>query len=295
MLANFLIGLREGLEAALVVSILVAYLVKSDRRHLLRFVWTGVALAVLLSVAVTLGLGLQSRQLDFRSQELMGGTLSLVAVAFVTWMVFWMAGAARSMAGELRGRVDAAAGRWWSLVLLSFLAVGREGLETGVLLWTFARTATGRDQPEGFRTTAEPLLAAVLGIAVAVALGYLIYRGAVGINLTWFFTITGVLLILVAAGVLSYGIHDLQEIDVLPGLGDTLFDVSATVDPNAWYGALLGGMFNFTPAPTLAEAAAWVVYVVPVTSLYLRALHRRSHPAPPAPAPAAARTEGSTR
>ncbi|MCX6401650.1 MAG: FTR1 family protein [Propionibacteriales bacterium] len=293
MLANFLIGLREGLEAALVVSILVAYLVKSDRRHLLRFVWTGVGLAVLLSVAVTLGLGLQSRQLDFRSQELMGGTLSLVAVVFVTWMVFWMAGAARSMAGELRGRVDAAAGRWWSLVLLSFLAVGREGLETGVLLWTFTRTATGQDQPEGFETTVEPLVAASLGIALAVVLGYLIYRGAVTINLTWFFTVTGVLLVLVAAGVLSYGVHDLQEIDVLPGLGNTLYDISGTVDPNAWYGALLGGMFNFTPAPTVLEALAWVLYVVPVTYLYLRSIHRRTHPAP-SPAPAVAPTEGST-
>ena len=296
MLANFLIGLREGLEAALVVSILVAYLVKSDRKHLLRWVWLGVALAVLMSIAVTLGLGLQSRQLDFHSQELMGGTLSLVAVIFVTWMIFWMAGAARSMAGELRGRIDAAAGRWWSLILLSFLAVGREGLETGVLLWTFTRTATGRDQPEGFQTTAEPLLAALLGIAVAVVLGYLIYKGAVTINLTWFFTVTGLLLILVAAGVLSYGIHDLQEIDFLPGLGDTLYDISGVVDPNAWYGALLGGMFNFTPAPTKLEALAWFLYVVPVAATYLYALHRRSHPSATAPASASvdAATEGST-
>lgn len=298
MLANFLIGLREGLEAALVVSILVAYLVKSDRRHLLRWVWLGVGIAVAMSVAVTLGLGLQSRQLDFRSQELMGGTLSIVAVVFVTWMVFWMAGAARSIAGELRGRIDAAAGRWWSLALLSFLAVGREGLETGVLLWTFTRAATGRDQPEGFQTTAEPLLAASAGIAVAVVLGYLIYRGAVTINLTWFFTVTGLLLILVAAGVLSYGVHDLQEIDVLPGLGDTLYDISGVVDPNAWYGALLGGMFNFTPEPTKLEALAWVLYVVPVSALYLFSIHRRSDPAPSpaptAPTPVDAATEGTT-
>jgi len=292
VLANFLIGLREGLEAALVVSILVAYLVKSDRRHLLRFVWLGVGLAVLLSVAVTLGLGLQSQQLDFRSQELMGGTLSLVAAAFVTWMVFWMARAARSIAGQLRDRIDAAAGRWWSLTLVAFLAVGREGLETGVLLWTFTRTATGRDQPEGFETTATPLLAAVAGIAVAMLVGYLLYRGALTINLTWFFTITGVLLILVAAGVLSYGVHDLQEIDVLPGLGNTLYDISGTFDPNAWYGAVLGGMFNITPAPTVLEALVWAGYVVPTITLYLRALHRRTHPQP-APVPAVAPTEGS--
>jgi high-affinity iron transporter len=292
VLANFLIGLREGLEAALVVSILVAYLVKSERRHLLRFVWLGVGLAVLLSVAVTLGLGLQSQQLDFRSQELMGGILSLVAAAFVTWMVFWMARAARSMGGQLRGRVDAAAGQWWSLTLIASLAVGREGLETGVLLWTFTRTATGRDQPEGFETTATPLLAAAAGIAVAAVLGYLLYRGAISINLTWFFTVTGVLLILVAAGVLAYGVHDLQEIRVLPGIGNTLYDISAAFDPNAWYGAVLGGMFNITPAPTVLEAVVWVAYVVPTLTLYLRALHRRTHPQQSS-APAGSPKEGS--
>lgn len=293
MLANFLIGLREGLEAALVVSILVAYLIKTDRRRSLRYVWLGVGLAILLSVAVTLGLGLQSRQLDFRSQELMGGTLSLVAVAFVTWMVFWMARAARSMAGELRGKIDAAADRWWSLALIAFLAVGREGLETGVLLWTFTRTATGRDQPAGFETTSAPLLAAVGGIALAVALGYLIYRGAVSINLTWFFTVTGLLLILVAAGVLSYGVHDLQEIEILPGLNNTLFDISGSFDPSSWYGTILGGMFNFTPAPTVLEAAAWLIYVIPTTFWYLRSLRRRQQPTPATAATAPAPTEGT--
>jgi high-affinity iron transporter len=126
-----------------------------------------------------------------------------------------------------------------------------------------------------------------------VLLGYLLYRGAITINLTWFFTVTGVLLILVAAGVLSYGVHDLQEIDVLPGVGDTLFDVSAAFDPNAWYGAVLGGMFNITPAPTVLEALVWAAYVVPTVPVYLWLLHRRSHPTPAAAAPAVAPIEGS--
>lgn len=291
MLANFLIGLREGLEAALVVSILLAYLVATGRRDRVRWVWLGVAVAVLASAAVTIGLGLRSRQLDFRSQELLGGTLSLVAVVFVTWMVFWMAGAARSIAGDLRGRVDAAADRWWSLALVALLAVGREGLETGVLLWTFGRTATGRDQPEGFETTAAPLLAAVAGIAVAVVLGHLIYRGALRINLTRFFTVTGVVLVLVAGGVLAYGVHDLQEIGVLPGLGERAYDISGVLDPDSVVGVLLAGMFNITATPTVLEVVAWAAYVVPVTALYLRAIRRRGRPgpgtsvaSPPAPA-----------
>ena len=287
MFANFLIGLREGLEASLVVSILVAYLVKSDRRHLVRWIWAGVAVAVGLSVAFTLLLGFQSRQLDFRSQELLGGSMSLLAAAFVTWMVFWMAGAARTIARDLRGRIDSAADRPLSLVLIAFLAVGREGMETAGILWTNTRNATGRDMPEGFETTSGPLVAAVLGILVAAALGWFIYRGAVSINLTRFFTWTGALLILVAAGVLSYGVHDLQEAGVLPGVGRHLFDISEHLNASSWYGSLLAGLFNFTPAPTVLEAVAWLLYVVPVLALFLLVINRRTAaPSPAAPAPA---------
>ncbi len=287
MLANYLIGLREGLEAALVVSILVAYLVKSDRRRLLPRVWTGVALAVLLSVAVTVGLGLESRQLTFTTRELVGGALSIVAAAFVTWMIFWMAGAAKSIAGELRGRVDAAADNRWALVVVAFLAVGREGLETALILWTATRTATGRDLPEGAATSAGPLLAAVLGILTAVVLGYLVYRGAVKINLTRFFTWTGVLLVLVAAGVLSYGAHDLQEAGVLPGLGATMFDVSHVIAPGSVLGTLLKGIFNFSPATTWLEGAVWLAYVAVVLPLFVRTIRRRET-ARPQPVPSRA-------
>nr|WP_253942983.1 iron uptake transporter permease EfeU [Nocardioides sp. zg-1308] len=287
-MANYLIGLREGLEAALVVSILVAYLVKTDRRHLLPRVWAGVGIAVLMSVAVTLGLGLQSRQLTFRTQELIGGVLSIVAAAFVTWMIFWMAGAARSIAGDLRGRVDAAADSRWSLVVVAFLAVGREGLETALILWTATRTATGRDLPEAAPVTSTPLLAAVLGIATAVVLGHLVYRGAVRINLTRFFTWTGVLLIFVAAGVLSYGMHDLQEAGVLPGLDAVMFDVSNVLPPGSFLATLLKGFFNFSPATTWVEGLVWLAYVAVVLPLFLSRIRRRQSSTPrPAAEPVA--------
>ncbi|MFA6575419.1 MAG: iron uptake transporter permease EfeU [Nocardioides sp.] len=287
MLANYLIGLREGLEAALVVSILVAYLVKTERRHLLPRIWLGVALAVLLSVAITLGLGLQSRKFTFETQELIGGTLSLVAVVFVTWMIFWMAGAARTIGSELRGRIDVAAeGASWSLVVVAFLAVGREGLETALILWTNTQAAIGRDLAPTAQQTAEPLLAALAGIVTAVVLGYLIYRGAVSINLTRFFTWTGAFLIVVAAGVLAYGVHDLQEAAFLPGLQTLAFDVSHVIPPGSWYGTLLKGIFNFSPASTVLEAVAWVAYVVPVSYLFFRMTRRRSAASPrPTPVP----------
>jgi high-affinity iron transporter len=291
--ANYLIGLREGLEAALVVSILVAYLVKSERRHLLPRIWGGVAVAVAVSLAFGALLTFGPRGLTFEAQEMIGGVLSIVAVAFVTWMIFWMARAARSMSGELRGRVDKAAdGGRWSLALVAILAVGREGLETALFLW--AATQAGTRAAAGAVTpTWQPLLGAALGILTAVALGYLLYRGAVSINLSRFFTWTGGFLILVAAGVLSYGVHDLQEARFLPGLNDIAFDVSGVIDPGTWYATLLKGVFNFSPVTTVLEAVVWVAYAVPVMLLFLRGVRRRSASAPrpaaptPTPTPAA--------
>ena len=289
MLANYLIGLREGLEAALVVSILVAYLVKTERRHLLGRIWLGVGAAVAISLAFGALLTFGPRGLTFEAQELIGGTLSIVAVAFVTWMIFWMARAARGIAGELRGRVDDAAdGRVWSLAVVAVLAVGREGLETALFLWAATQAGT-RDAGASAAPTWEPLVGAALGLATAVVLGYLLYRGAIGINLTRFFTWTGVFLIFVAAGVLSYGVHDLQEAGFLPGLNDIAFDVSDTVAPGTWYATVLKGVLNFSPVTTKLEALAWVLYVVPTLALFIRSVRRRtSTPAPPrVPAPAA--------
>jgi len=274
--ANYLIGLREGLEAALVVSILVAYLVKSDRRDLLPRIWLGVAVAVAVSLGFGFALFFGPRSLTFEAQEAIGGTLSIVAVGFVTWMIFWMARAARSLSGELRGQIDKAAeGGWFALVLVAILAVGREGLETALFLWS-ATEAVTRDS----QATWEPLLGAALGLATAVLLGYLLYRGAIRINLSRFFAWTGGFLILVAAGVLSYGVHDLQEAGILPGGDNLAWDVSGVIDPSTWYAALLKGIFNFSPATTVLEALAWVLYVVPTMTLFVLGVRRRSAPAP---------------
>ena len=283
MLANYLIGLREGLEAALVVSILVAYLVKTDRRHLLPRIWAGVALAVGVSLAFGAALTWGPRGLTFEAQEAIGGTLSIVAVGFVTWMIFWMARAARAMGGELRGQIDKAAdGTRWSLALVAVLAVGREGLETALFLWAATQAGT-RDAAGAAASTWEPLLGAALGLATAVVLGYLIYRGAISINLSRFFAWTGGFLILVAAGVLSYGVHDLQEAGILPGLNTIAFDVSGAIDPGSWYATLLKGVFNFSPVTTVLEAAAWLLYAVPTMVLFVLGVRRRgAKPAPQA-------------
>ena len=290
MFANYLIGLREGLEAALVVTILVAYLVKTDRRELLPRIWSGVALAVLVSLAFGAALTYGPRGLTFKTQELIGGGLSIVAVGFVTWMIFWMARTARSLSGELRGQIDRAAdGGRWSLVVVAVLAVGREGLETALFLWAATQAGT-REAVGSVTPTWEPLVGAGLGLLTAVAIGVALYKGAIRINLTKFFTYTGGFLIIVAAGVLAYGVHDLQEADVLPGLNNLAFDVSGTIDPNSTLGTLLKGVFNFSPATTKLEAAAWLLYVVPVMTLFLLGVRRRATPAPAAaPQPAGSR------
>ncbi|MFZ2504530.1 MAG: iron uptake transporter permease EfeU [Nocardioides sp.] len=278
MLGNYLIGLREGLEAALVVSILIAYVVRTGRTHLLPRIWAGVALAVAVSVAFGALLTYGPRGLSFEAQEMIGGTLSIVAVGFVTWMIFWMAKAARSLSAELRQRVDEAAeaGRW-ALAIVAMLAVGREGLETALFLWAATQAAT-----IGAGSTATPLLGAVLGLATAVGLGWAIYKGALSINLSKFFTWTGAFLIVIAAGVLSYGIHDLQEAGFLPGLNTILFDVSRTIAPGTWYATVLKGVFNFSPRTSVLEGIAWISYIAITMPLFLKLV---THKRPPAPAP----------
>lgn len=284
MLANFLIGLREGLEAALVVSILVAYLVKTGRRDLLPALWTGVAVAATVSLAFGAALTFGPKGLSFEAQEAIGGTLSILAVGLITWMIFWMGKTARHLKADLHHKLDdaVAAGKG-AVTVMAVLAVGREGLETALFLWAGAKS-TG--------ASTNPLLGAVLGLAVAVLLGWAVYRGAIRLNLRLFFAWTGVFLIIVAAGVLAYGVHDLQEAGILPGLHRLAFDVSAQIPPSSWYATLLKGIFNFSPATTWLEAAVWVAYVVPVMTLFVRsvwfssAAPRAVAPAVHAPAPA---------
>ncbi|MFF8292546.1 iron uptake transporter permease EfeU [Streptomyces sp. NPDC016309] len=264
MFGNYLIGLREGLEASLVVCILVAYLVKTGRRDALKPVWAGIGIAVGLALAFGCVLEFGSQELTFEAQELLGGSLSILAVGLVTWMVFWMRRTARHLKAELHGRLDAALRLGTgALVATAFLAVGREGLETALFVWASVRAATDE------AGSSDPLVGVLLGIATAVVLGWLFYRGALRINLARFFTWTGGMLVVVAAGVLAYGVHDLQEARFLGGLADKAFDVSATVPPDSWYGTLLKGVFNFQPDPTVLQVTVWALYLVPTLALFL--------------------------
>ncbi|MFC5834057.1 iron uptake transporter permease EfeU [Nonomuraea insulae] len=272
MFASYLIGLREGLEAALVVSVLVAFLVKSGRKDRLPHVWGGVGAAVVLSVAFGALLTFTAARLDYTGQELFEAITSLLAVVFVTWMIFWMRRAARALSKELRGRLSEALELGWvAVVVMAFLTVAREGLETALLFFASVQGATA---------TAQPLIGISLGLVTAVLIGWGIYRSTVTINLTRFFTWTGILLILVAAGIFKYAVHDFQEAGVLPGLSTYAFDISAVLPADSWYAALLTGMFNITPQPSVAEVVAWAAYLVPTLFLFLRPQRVKPTPAP---------------
>ncbi|MDT5108015.1 MAG: high-affinity iron transporter [Mycobacterium sp.] len=263
-----LIGLREGLETAIVVTILIAFLVKSDRRDALKWVWVGVAAAIAMTIAVFLIIQFGENTISGLAAEGIAGIASLVAVAIVTTMVLWMKKAAATLSGELRGEMARALETGNLAVLsLAFLAVGREGIETALFMVGYAEAET-----------AWPLAGLIVGVLIAVAIAFGMYVGAVRINLAKFFSYTGVFLIIVAAGILSYGIGALQTVGWLPGLTNRAFDISSWFNWSSWYGEVIQGIFNVTPTPTVLQLAAWLAYLVIVLALFLRPTRKPAKP-----------------
>ena len=275
---NLLIGLREGLEAGLVVSILLAAVRKTTpadgedgSRVSTAPVWLGVLGAVMLAGSFAAVLTFSVADLSSRAQEAVGGLLSVFAVGLVTWMIFWMRRTAAGLAAHLRGEVRRAAlvGAG-ALTLTAFLAVGREGLETTLFLWTAAR-ASGQ--------TAAPLVGAAIGIAAAVALCWLLYHRAVRMNVGVFFNRTAIVLIVIAAGVLAYGLGDLQDAGLLPGRAWVAFDLTAHIDPGSWWASIVTGITELSPKMTVLQVTAWLAYLAVVIPLFVMA----SPEAPKAP------------
>ena len=284
MFSNYLIGLREGLEAALIVAILIAYLVRTGNGHAVSRVWIGVGAAIGLSIALGAVLVFVDESLSERAAEAFAGFMSLLAVGLITWMVFWMATRARGIKAHLHGEVDRALET--SVVAVSFVAfvaVAREGLETALFLWA------------GIRATEEALVSvtgAVLGLATAVVIGILVYRGAVRLNMGRLFTWTGAALVVVAGGVLRYAVHEFQELGWLPGEDNIAIDVSATFAPDGVVATLVRGLVNLKPVMTWLEVVVWVAYVVPTLILFFWVIRRRDNQTPgaaPAVAPAETR------
>ncbi len=267
MLTNYLIGLREGLEATLIVSILLAYLHKLGRGDRSRAVWLGAGGAVAASLAVGGVLAFTSARLSEAAREGFAGVLSLVAVVLVTTMVFWMRRTARGLSATLHARVDSAlALGTGALVATAFVAVAREGVETAVFLWT-AVASSGR--------TAVPLVGAAAGLATAVGLGWALYRRILSIDLGRFFTWTGVGLVVVAAGVLSYGLGDLRASGLLGWSGGQAYDISTHVASDGVLATLVGGTLHLGTQASWLQVGSWVTYLGVVLAWYLRPFNAR--------------------
>ena len=286
---NLLIGLREGLEAGLVVTILLAAVRKTaalnkdgsrtggtgEATATTAPIWLGVLGAVTLSGAFAAVLTFSVSVLTSAGQEAIGGLLSVLAVGLVTAMIFWMRRTAASLSAHLRGEVErAAAVGAGALTLTAFLSVGREGLETTLFLWTAAK-ASGQ--------TAGPLAGAAIGIAAAILLCWLLYRRAVHLNVGAFFNRTAIALIVIAAGVLAYGLGDLQDAGWLPGHAWVAFDLTTHVDPGSWWASVITGVTELSPTMTVLQVTAWVAYLAVVIPAFVNAGR----------APATAKTAGT--
>jgi high-affinity iron transporter len=281
MLPTFVIGLREGVEASLIVGIVAAFLAGEGRRDALRWVWAGVGAAVALCLAVGVALQIVDAELPQRQQEGLETVIGLLAVVVVTSMIVWMRRHARDLAGELRASAGAALARGsvGALVGMAFFAVVREGMETVVFLLAAFQSAT---EP----TTAG--IGALLGVLVAAGIGLAIYRGGVRLNLGRFFRFTGVVLVFVAAGVLANALHSAHEAGWI-GFGQRqAVDLSWLVVPGTWTASLLTGMLGLQPRPTVIEAVAYVAYAVPVLAYVLWPARRRMRPVPAGAAGSAA-------
>lgn len=261
MLANFLIGIREGLEAAIIVGILVSFATKMNRPDVVVRIWWGVASAVAVAFASGAAIFFLLAEAGETLEPIITGALSVLAAALLTWMIFWMVTASRSLKGNLEGSLAAGmTGNGIGVAVVAFTAVVREGVETALFIW-----ASVNSSGDG----AIDIVMALLGIAVAAFIGWLGHRGLMRINLARFFRWTSVGLLVVAAGLISYGVHEFQEVGILPE-GAPLWDLSAWLGEETVAGSFLKGLISFRPNPTVLEVGVWASYFVPTALAFAR-------------------------
>jgi high-affinity iron transporter len=262
MIPTFVITLREGVEASLIVGIIAAFLVKEGRRDALRQMWVGVAIAIVLCTAVGVGLNVLGEELPQREQEGLETIVGVIAVAMITYMIIWMTRHSRAIKSELEGEAASALARGsaMALVAMAFLAVLREGFETSVFLLAAFQDATD---------TAAAGTGAVLGLLGAVVVGFGLYRGGVRINLSRFFRITGLVLVFVAAGLLATAAHTAWEAGWITSFQSQALDLSWLVEPGTVTESLLTGMLGLRSSMTVAEVVVYLVYAIPMATFVL--------------------------
>ena len=263
MLTSLLITLREGLEAALIVGIILAYLAKTNNRAVFKHVWLGVGLAILVSLAAGAVIYVTAGELTGSAEQIFEGTAMFLAAGILTWMIFWMRRQAVNIRGHLQAQVQStlASGSWLAMTLLAFVAVVREGIETALFMFAATRVA---ESPASFTA------GGILGLVTAIAIGYAIYRGSARLNLRVFFNVTSVILIVFAAGLVAHGVHEFHEAGTIPPVIEHIWDVNHILPESSTAGRFLTALFGYNGNPSLVEVGAYAVYLVGALVGYFR-------------------------
>lgn len=268
MLSSLLITLREGLEAALIIGIILAYLARTNNRQGFKPVWVGTGLAVLVSLIVGIVIFLSAGQLEGRTEAIFEGTAMLVATGVLTWMILWMRKQAINIRGHLEAQIKSAlqSGSAVGLFTLAFVAVVREGVETVLFLFSAAKV-----------TESLPLSIAggLVGLAAAILVGYSIYKGTSKLNLRAFFNVTSLLLILFAAGLLAHGIHELHEAEVVPPVVEHVWDINSILPEQSTFGRFLSALFGYNANPSLIEVIAYFGYLAIALVSFFRPVSKK--------------------
>jgi len=270
MLSALLITFREGLEAALIIGIILAYLASTDNRDRFKPVWIGTILAVIVSLVAGAVIYFSAGKLEGRSEEIFEGIATLTAAGVLTWMIFWMRKQAINIKKHLHAQIQSALGSGSTLGLLglAFFAVVREGIETVLFLFASVRVA---------ESALLSAVGGVLGLGVAIAIGYSIYKGTSKLNLSAFFKVTGVLLILFAAGLLAHGIHELQEAGIIPVVIEHVWDIDHVLPEASVIGRFLTAIFGYNANPSLLEVIAYFIFLgFTLVSYFYPSIHKES-------------------
>lgn len=252
MLASLLISLREGLEASLIVGIVFGYLKKTDQMRHQVYAWAGVIAAIVVSAVVAMVIISVGAELEGRAEEIFEGTMMFLAVAVLTWMIFWMRYQAKNLKSSIEGDLESMvkAGNPRGLFAVTFFAVVREGVETAIFLGAAALATDG----------ASTLAGSILGLGIAALIGYLLYASTVRLDIAQFFNVTSVLLLLFAAGLFAHGIHEFQEAGIFPIINEHLWNISAFISAESELGQILKALFGYNPTPSLLEVVGYWSY-----------------------------------
>jgi high-affinity iron transporter len=259
-----LVTTREGLEASLIVGIVLGYLAKTENRRYFRTIWLGTAAAVVISIATGAGLFFTVGELEGRAEQIFEGIAMLSAVAVLTWMIFWMRKQAVNIKRELEAKLAhaIAAGSAVGLASVVFFAVLREGWETALFLFAVSESSTPLTTGIG----------AVVGLAISISLGVALYMGSRRLNLRQFFTVTGILLIVFAAGLLAHATHEFQEAGILPEMIEHVWNTNAVVSEDSHTGSFLTALFGYNGDPSALEVSVWIAFLATGLGFFLRPL-----------------------